>query len=321
MSRVQLVNSLATRIGDYRAGDIAPIDAAHVDRWVSQFTQDEQLRVLAELDHILSKSYVRRSDFEAFALDAVTNADLVGDDSCAFWAAARFFNQQLRGQSQGIMLDLFDAALKQECGLSAYSDTDGEGRLVYVDDAVYTGMHVINDLTPIIAAAPKHTDLFMFVYALHNQGAQYATQQLTSRFRAAGKTVNFKWWCQLDLENSLASTSDVLWPSSVPEHQETKDYAASLSHRLILRPGDGVGKNNFFSSGARRHLIEQEFLMAGSVIRSQSQHLKQYARPLGNRIMESFGFGALVVTFRNCANNCPLVFWAGNHPLFERDNN
>jgi hypothetical protein len=61
--------------------------------------------------------------------------------------------------------------------------------------------------------------------------------------------------------------------------------------------------------------LEQEFLKAGAVIRAENNNLNRYARPLGNRIMESFGFGALIVTYRNCPNNSPLVFWAGDYPL------
>ena len=161
----------------------------------------------------------------------------------------------------------------------------------------------------------------MIVYARHNQGAAYATSELESRFGEAGKTVTINWSCALDLENIEASNSDVLWPKSVPPHAETRQYQESLNHHFVMRTGDSVGKNRYFSSGARRHMLEQEFLKAGAHIRAETDTLTRYARPLGNRVMENFGFGALVVTYRNCPNGCPLVFWAGDDPLFERDNN
>jgi hypothetical protein len=321
MSRARLLNSIAARVGDYREGEISQIDAESVDRWVGQFGEDVQLPILAELDHVLSRSYLRRSAFEAFFAEVATSADLVGRDAHAFWAGSRFFNQQLRGQSQQVMLELFDAALQDECEFSLHDAAEADGRLIYVDDAVYTGMHVINDLEQIIAGAPQHTDLYMVVYAVHNQGASYATRELTNRFRRAGKTVTFTWYCELNLENESAVNSDVLWPSSIPDDEPTRQYAASLTRRFALRGGNAVGRNGFFSSGAQRHLLEQEFLKAGSLIRAENQNLNRYARPLGNRVMESFGFGALIVTYRNCANNCPLVFWSGDYPLFERDNN
>ena len=58
------------------------------------------------------------------------------------------------------MLALFDVALREHCGLSYQDCGEAEGALVYIDDAVYTGMHVLNDLTPTIAggaSALKHS--------------------------------------------------------------------------------------------------------------------------------------------------------------------
>ena len=95
-------------------------------------------------------------------------------------------------------------------------------------------------------------------------------------------------------ENDAAATSDVLWPKSVPDHEETRQYLASLRHGFPYRTGDHVGKNGFFSTGAARHVFEQEFLKAGAVIRAENNNLNRYARPLGNRVMENFGFGALM---------------------------
>jgi hypothetical protein len=40
-------------------------------------------------------------------------------------------------------------------------------------------------------------------------------------------------------------------------------------------------------------------------------------------VLQTVGFGALIVTFRNCANNCPLGFWVDDpwYPLFPRKTN
>ena len=322
MSRAHLLRSVAARVAGYRGGEVAPIDSEQVESWLTQFDPAVQVPVLTELDYVLSRTFVRRSDFEAFfAGEVITAADLVGNDPCDFWARARFFNQSLRGHSQAAILELFDAALYRECGL-CIGDCGGSGTpLIYVDDAVYTGMHVINDLRQVIPDAPDHTDLVLIFYALHNQGAQYAQQRLAQEFNEAGKFVSFNWLAKLHLENDNVANSDVLWPTSVPSHEPTCQYLASLDRRFRLRTGDSVGKNRFFSSGAARHLLEQEFLKAGAVIRAENDNLNKYARPLGNLVMQSFGFGAVIVTYRNCPNNCPLVFWAGDHPLFYRNNN
>lgn len=320
MSRAQLLRSIAARVGDYRAGEIAPIDSGRVERWLNQFDQAVQDLVLVEVDHVLSKTYIRRGEFETFFAEVITDADLVGDDPNAFWVRGQFFDQPQRGHSQSAMLQLFNAALQKECGLSVSRGEVG-GPVIYVDDAVYTGMHVINDLTPSISDAPSHTDFVLIFYAAHNEGIAYAQQQLTRRFREAGKTVSFRWFAKLELENTSAANSDVLWPKSVPDHEETRRYLGSLTRRFAYRTEDRVGRNGFFSAGGTRHILEQEFLKAGAVIRAENRNLNRYARPLGNRVLQSFGFGALIVTYRNCPNNCPLVFWSGDYPLFHRDNN
>ena len=76
----------------------------------------------------------------------------------------------------------------------------------------------------------------------------------------------------------------------------------------------------FFSSEEGRDVLEQELLVAGAKIRDLCPQLNKYQRPLGNMILETLGFGSTIVTFRNCPNNAPLAFWAGNpwYPLFER---
>ena len=44
-------------------------------------------------------------------------------------------------------------------------------------------------------------------------------------------------------------------------------------------------------------------------------------RPMGYEYLESLGFGSVFITYRNIANNCPLVLWWGdttyspNHPF------
>src|SRR5262245_49434892 len=119
MSRARLLRSVAARVADYREGEVPPLDSDHVEQWLNQFDPAVQVSVLTELDHVLSRTYIRRSGIETFFADEViTDPDLVDDDPCAYWGRARFFNRQLRGQSQAAMLELFDAALQNECGLA-----------------------------------------------------------------------------------------------------------------------------------------------------------------------------------------------------------
>ena len=117
--------------------------------------------------------------------------------------------------------------------------------------------------------------------------------------------------------------SDVLRPTSIPDEQAVIDYAYGLSHQVVLRKLGSRTATRFFSSEAGRHILEQEFLKAGVRIRSICPNLNKYQRPLGNSVLETLGFGSLLVTFRNCPNNAPLALWVGDpwYPLFPRRTN
>lgn len=66
-----------------------------------------------------------------------------------------------------------------------------------------------------------------------------------------------------------------------------------------------------FSSEAGRQILESEFLIAGAKIRAMSENPKPSMRPLGFSPF-GIGFGAMIATYRNCPNNCPLAVWWGD---------
>lgn len=78
-----------------------------------------------------------------------------------------------------------------------------------------------------------------------------------------------------------------------------------------------------FSSEAGRHLLEQQFLVAGIRVREMCPNLPWTMRTLGATVFQSFGFGSTIVNYRNCPNNTPLVFWVANpwYSLFPRKTN
>jgi hypothetical protein len=117
------------------------------------------------------------------------------------------------------------------------------------------------------------------------------------------------------------ASSDVLRPTAIPP--EAQAYVAGLGAPPVLRTGANVGPLGVFSSADSRHLVEQEFVKAGVEVRRRCPLLPAQMRPLGCTLMRTTGFGSTFVTYRNCANNTPLVLWAGNpwYPLFSRKTN
>ncbi len=161
--------------------------------------------------------------------------------------------------------------------------------------------------------------------AYHRLGQFYAREKIQNAAEANNKELKTSWWRCLELEDRkiYVNTSDVLRPTMLPDDELVTEYAQSLRFPPVLRNAGNVGENKFFSSEHGRSLLEQEFLKAGVKIRSLCPYLNKYQRPLGNMVLDTLGFGATIVTFRNCANNCPLAFWAGDpwYPLFPRKTN
>jgi hypothetical protein len=96
-----------------------------------------------------------------------------------------------------------------------------------------------------------------------------------------------------------------------------------MHHQPRFRKAGRVGGQAIFSDDAGRQLLEQEFLKAGARIRMMCPNLNVNQRPLGNTLLDTLGFGSMIVTFRNCPNNAPLALWVGHpwYPLFPRATN
>jgi len=319
--------SVAATIADYRKGDIDPPTPQHVANWINQFDGAVRLPLLTELDHVLKKAYVPRSTFDEFLKSLVTTPQLVGDDACAFWRRVNFLSIQGAGNSQAELLGLFDAILESTCGVSCGQCGAADGPFVYIDDVVYTGNRIRIDIGNWVPSAPQSVDLHVITMGLHTGGVRFATDKIQAAFRAAGKKITIKWWRVLEFESLPwnRNNSDVLWPTEIPPDGRVQAYVDAMTHKPQLRVGADVGKLKLFSSGDGRRLLERELLVAGARVLEACPYLaqKKYMRPLGNSVLETLGFGALIVTFRNCANNCPLALWAGDpwYPLFPRKTN
>ncbi|HXU21064.1 MAG TPA: hypothetical protein VN788_10820 [Verrucomicrobiae bacterium] len=324
--RKALLAAVASTIADYRLGEIPPLDENHVATWIGQFEQPVQEPMLAELDHVLKKTYISKPKVEAFLTSVLQSRQLVGASPCDFWRSANFLDIQGGGSSQREMREMFSQQLKHVCGLRIDQCGLAYGPYVYLDDVIFTGNRVRSDLRNWInSSAPANVKVHVIVIAFHRGGNYYAKTGIAAASTAAGKTIDVTFWRHLEIEDRKARNAyaDVLRPASIPTDDLTQAYVQSLTHPPLVRTGTLLGENNFFFSDSGRNLLEQELLKAGLRIRSQCPYLNIYQRPLGNMVLASLGFGATIVTFRNCPNNCPLAFWAGDpwYPLFPRKTN
>ena len=317
-------NALAEIISDYREGDAIPRGPQHVAQWISQFDEPDRLGILRELSHVLGSTYISRAKIVGFLNGLFATKDLVGDDPCAFWRSANFLDIQGGGHSQKEMLALFDVLLKRQCGFGIAETGQGNALYVYLDDAMFTGNRVKQDIINWLPNAPEKAELHVIVAATH-EGTWWARSKVSEAITASKKDLKVRWWRSINLEDRKyrINVSDVLRPIAIPDIADVQAYANQLAYAPTLRAAGSTGLLGLFSSDASRQLLERTFLIGGVQVRSVCPHLNEYQRPLGNMVLAYLGFGSLISTFRNCPNNAPLVLWAGDpwYPLLPRTTN
>ena len=329
--RDDLLASVANEIRTYRKGDLPEPTPEHVDRWLHQFTPAQQLPFLREFEHVIKQTFFTRKNVKDFLRALVNNAKLAGADPAAYWSSANFLNIQQNGQSQKEMLKLFSKCLEDECGLDLDDCGEAGGDFIYLDDVMFSGNRVGNDIEPwIVNDAPQSATVHVIVAALHSGGSYLVDKRLKAVIAQSGKKIAVKYWRALEIENRkwYKNSSGVLWPTAAPNVAEVQAYM-TLPSKFPFDPRQPSAKPiEPFSSEAGRQVLESEFLIAGAKIRAMSENPKQSMRPLGFSPF-GVGFGSMIVTYRNCPNNCPLALWWGDpeatsgalhwYPLLQRE--
>ena len=323
-----VIASICQTTADYRSDEGLQPTPDRVERWVGQFDEKVCDDLLAELDHVLKKTYISKANVDQFLSECATSNKLTGGSPKKFWKNVGLLDIQQSGASQQEMLAAFKKALDQH-SISTPNNHDGLKEFVYLDDGVFGGGHVINDLRNWIeTSAPTEAKVHIIVMVLHAGGEHYADKKITESAKNAGKNINVSWWREKSFEDrrSYTDNSDVLRPKQIPDLPEVARYFQKLNdagYPPTLRTGNSLGSQNIFSSPEGRTLLEEQLLIAGCRIMERCPNLPSTARPLGFSLLKTIGFGSMVVTYRNCPNNSPLALWAGDpwYPLFQRRTN
>jgi hypothetical protein len=318
--------ALAALIADYRTGEIPAPDVAHVEKWISQFAPASHDPILAELLHVFSQTYFTRSDVQAFIDDIVVSANFAGANPAQFWQGVKVLKLQTAGNSQNDMIAILDKSLQRQCGLTLASCGATPHTYLYLDDVLFSGGRIRSDLKNwVVGAAPAKAKLAVLLIGSHALGEWYSENKILDAAQAVGKTIDLNWWRAASFEDRKfkINNSDVLRPVAIPPDPATQTYVANFDEPPLIRTIGGKSPRGIFSGEAGRHLLEQEFLAQGVRVLNMCPNFDKYMRPLGRTMFESLGFGSTIVTYRNCPNNAPLVFWAGDpwYPLFPRKAN
>ena len=205
-NRNALLKSIADTILDYRVDECPKPTPRHVNRWIEQFNDDVQLPMLAELDHVFKQTYLPKARFNKFFSLVVRSNKLTKGDPYAFWKKTNFMDIQQNGNSQMEMLVAFDKVLQDEVGLSIQDCGSKSGTYLYLDDGIFTGNHIKNDISEWIREdAPSKAKVHIVVIAKHSHGYYYVLKHRRHRIsnvsNECDKKITFQLRGAIPLEN------------------------------------------------------------------------------------------------------------------------
>ena len=332
VKRSELLQSIAKIIADYRADEIPSRTPTLINEWLQQFPEAIQDSLLEALAYVMRKTYVSHDRFREF-LKGLASTDKLspGTDPGAYWRKANLLSIQQGGNSQKEILSMFDEVIQEEYGFGLEQTGGSNGDFIYLDDCIATGSRLRSDVCNWLKEdTPRNINLHVITPILF-KGSWWVDDEIKKAAQDNGKTIIITKWRldQFEMENRrrYSHRADVLWPTSVPDQEVVHRYCAyleDLGYPPVLRNSGHSGVSGIFKDDAQKILMEKEFLLRGCHIREEQVNLPDKLRPLGYSNLHTFGFGSMFVTYRNCPNNCPLVFWVEQNDfpsLFPRKTN
>jgi hypothetical protein len=332
-----LLQTLAATVSDYRQGEIPPISPEHIRLWLEQFDAADRPIILAELASILERTYLSRASIKDSLRRFLHSVVISGRTPASVLPCTTFLDIQT-GESQRSLLGIVAEILREEHGWSLDAcGTEEPETFIYLDDAVYTGNRLRHDLasesqqTPgwITTTAPRGATLIIFAVLAHLTGWDYALRRIEAEARVKVLDLLALYDSCIEHERITGGKAQCLWPEELTGDPAVDQYVWQVRDRLaekglpdcLFRDPDTPPVETVFSSKESRQVVESAFLRAGCRLFSASVR-QPHLRPLGFEVLESLGFGTLVVSYQNISNTCPLVLWWDQpgvwRPLFPR---
>ena len=321
MGRKKEMKELASIIKNFRKGELdVKLDEEHVERWLSQFSEESQDVILKETTHIFSELYFNKDDIKEGFLDKVITYLMQEYSTCE---NVVFVSMQESGHSQRILVDMLEKRVQKNYGFSIQREvTNTPQTIVYLDDGLYTGSTAKKELISLIERLPANCRIDIFFMIAHSSSLWYVKKVVLPE--AKKKNISVEIFPKICLETNKHSSNhqEHLWPSSslrsIPVFAQYGDCVEEALRSInspainyVYRKGIWNDDEGIFSSVKNRNIVEQEFFLKGlKIYQSMSDPKGKY--PLGYNTYASFGFGSFCASDLNIPNTCPLVLWWGN---------
>jgi hypothetical protein len=306
--KVLLLEELTGTLQDYRSGKLsAPISPEHIEKWVSQFSPSKHEDILSEINHVFERTYLSKEKIENKLFGLIKHEGLVGPDAKHFWETSHLLEIQRLGESQKHLKALLEKELKARINIQPLQEPKGAKHLIYLDDCIFTGHKIRNDLLPLLRELDQPLIIHVITMAVYK-----SYLPIKAEIDASAKRSNCKiyWWKFYGYENRQKHQhlSDTLGITDTTD-EKTAHTKTGIFGKLFGRSSQA---NTIFSSNEKKHLLTQEFLIAGNHILSLCKQANENLKPLGFSPYRDNGFGSLFATYRNCPNNAPLAIWWGD---------
>lgn len=292
----------------------------HINLWISQFDDSEKEFMVTITANLLEQRIITKDKEINFVKALFQNPSLLNNGAMPYPLKI-----QRNGQSQVRLVQHY------ENFMNYYNLKYSESSCIYLDDFVFSGGRLFNDLSNWIPLQRKSNEIFVAVMGQHTN-IWNTKNQLQNKISQTNQTKGINssliFLKCFELENRLfkKNESSVLWPMISFFQNET--YAPYMEPKFIYREGFIATPNNFFNNNEDRVKFENICLKYGFQIIQRCQNLHPTTKPLGISFF-GYGFGGLVFNYRNCPNNTPLIFWWGSsnpsdpmynqwHPLMPR---
>lgn len=326
---IQEIKALQQIIKNYRKDEGFGISEQRITNWINQFPEEDREFILTELIHVFKKMYFSKKRTKSFLKGIIedlkkrfgysTHKEVLDNSN--------FLDLQAKGKSQKKLLELFQEVLKDEFNYNP--DNLGcktQKHNIYIDDVLCTGNTFFNNLKDWVTEKEKNrlaklrsneidlTVFYMFIakkYYYKKRGQFY--YQVSEDFRNLITVMSIYWF-----EEEVLKPLDENLPNMIIEYKEKVEENANAHAENrgfeSYKPDfcrNVVNPEEFYSSIDNRKRLELIFLKKGIEILNNSNVSKTNVRPLGYSLpsYKDFGFGVLIFTWRNVANNTPLVFW------------
>lgn len=285
--------------------------------------------ILKEMEHLLKRYYVSQERVYDLLMDILRDLTRFSRDPRGHLAKTKFLSIQRKGYSQEHLLGLVNQLLNREYNLSIDECGNELDRYVYLDDCLYSGNTIIYDFFDWLKTNPVDQPYHFYFLGIHTSGLAHARDKLSSRYPRSRGTPEFHSAMVFSNDDGDRERYDCLWPTEPPYYYLLDAYLEDMYERCqikgwsprIFRPPNVPRAETIFSSPVARKVVEWAFLRVGCELAAKSRDGKIEMRPLGYEKLESLGFGALFISYRNISNNCPLALWWGVkdwYPLFPR---